>query len=26
VPTLRRALAALDEGRCAVVDCVIEQD
>lgn len=26
VPALRRALAALDEGRCAVVECVIEQD
>jgi acetolactate synthase I/II/III large subunit len=26
VPALRRALAALDEGRCAVLECVIEQD
>jgi len=26
VPALRKALAALDEGRCAVVECVIEQD
>jgi hypothetical protein len=26
VPALRRALAALDGGQSAVVECVIEQD